>query len=245
MTCIYPNLKVRPMNSEEDPIVFSCKYQSDSSFDAECTLPDTLDYGFSSIYVGDTAIRNDTFISSQLSEANLKVSNEIKDKTMKVIIDSSTFYLSEITEISIEGTNKTSYVYDKFNYNESTNQLEFEFNITLGLLYTIVKIKAGYAVDSKEYPLTLKNCSLSDANNPYTYEGKCLNSCKGYLQYGMECYNKCAEAESIYGITLLTEGEKCVLECSPGYGLENETSKQCMNCTENGKFVIGEVCENE
>ena len=154
---------------------------------------------------------------------------------MKVIIDSSTFYLSEITEISIEDTNKTSYVYDKFNYTKSTNKLEFEFNITLGLLYTIVKIKAGNAVNSKEYPLTLKNCSLSDANNP----------CKGYFQYGMECYNECAEEENIYGITLLTEGEKCVLECSPEYGLENETSKQCINCIENGKFVIGEVCEEE
>ena len=61
----------------------------------------------------------------------------------------------------------------------------------------------------------------------------------------MECYNECAEAESIYGITLLTEGEKCVLECSPGYGLENATSKKCINCTESGKFVVGELCEKE
>lgn len=242
MTCIYPNLKVRSMNSDEDPVVFSCKYQSDSSIDAHCTLPDNLNYGFASIFVGDTVIRSDTFISAKLSEAHLKVSNEIKENTMKVFIYSSMFYLSEISKISIEDENKKNYAYDKFNYTESTNKLELEFPITLGLLYTIVEIKARSLIDNTEYPLTLKKC---DANNPFTYEGQCLNSCKGYFQYEMECYNECSEAERKYAITLRTEEEKCVLECSPGYGLENATSKKCINCTESGKFVVGELCEKE
>ena len=242
MTCIYPNLKVRSMNSDEDPVVFSCKYQSDSSIDAHFTLPDNLNYGFASIFVGDTVIRSDTFISAKLSEAHLKVSNEIKENTMKVFIYSSMFYLSEISKISIEDENKKNYAYDKFNYTESTNKLELEFPITLGLLYTIVEIKARSLIDNTEYPLTLKKCN---ANNPFTYEGQCLNSCKGYFQYEMECYNEYSEAERKYAITLRTEEEKCVLECSPGYGLENSTSKKCINCTESGKFVVGELCEKE
>ena len=61
----------------------------------------------------------------------------------------------------------------------------------------------------------------------------------------MICYNNCNEAEREYGIDLLSEDDKCVRECSLGYGLEKEESKKCINCVDNKQRVVDGVCKEK
>ena len=247
MTCMFTNIKIKQKDSTAEPITLTCE-NIDQDSKAKCPLPPDFKYGNSIIYVGDTIIDNDTFISSSLVNANFAISNTINEESsiMTVLIKSDSFYINIITKVTIRDENKEKTIIPStdFTYLKNSNALQFSLEITQGLTYKITEIEAGRSVDNNEYYLTTKNCSLIDPDTPYTYQDQCLPSCEGYVSYGWTCYDDCAQAGEMNNKIFFTENFICVEECSPGFGLQNESANECINCVDAQQRVVEGVCKD-
>ena len=246
MTCMFTNIKIKEKDSTAEPITLTCENIDETK--AQCPLPSDFKYGNAIIYVGDTIIDNDTFISSSLANANFAITNTINEEssTMTVLIKSDSFYINIITKVTIrnEKKEKTIIPSSDFTYLKNSNAVQFSLEITQGLTYKISEIEAGRFVDNNEYYLTTKNCSLIDPDTPYTYQDQCLPSCEGYVLYGWTCYDDCAQAGEINNKNFFTEDSKCVEQCSDGFGLQNETAKECVNCVDYQQRVVDGICKD-
>ena len=179
MTCMFTNIKIKQKDSTAEPITLTCE-NIDQDSKAKCPLPPDFKYANSIIYVGDTIIDNDTFISSSLVNANFAISNTINEESsiMTVLIKSDSFYINIITKVTIRDENKEKTIIPStdFTYLKNSNALQFSLEITQGLTYKITEIEAGRSVDNNEYYLTTKNCSLIDISRSMSafMRGLCL-----------------------------------------------------------------------
>ena len=97
-----------------------------------------------------------------------------------------------------------------------------------------------YIIDGK---VSCKACSKLYPNEPYKRDNYCVSSCYYQFKPHMQCYNSCEKKE--IGITknVYYENNKCVLECSDGYGRDFASSNKCYNCTTNKKYVSNGFCK--
>ena len=200
----------------------------------------TLIIGICTVYVGDNKVSN-TFLSSQIDKADFSYSGSIDEsnKTMQVFLSSPSFFIKTITTIAIQAENESPIEVSNSSFTYlSSKALQFSISASPGYTYNIIEIVSDNSFISTEYYLITKNCSLIDPTTPYLYNDHCLPSCENLVTYHKNCYENCDTAGKVHNLELLTENGYCVEECSIRFGKENEISKNCINCVDNGKRVV-------
>ena len=144
--------------------------------------------------------------------------------------------------------NTISYKYNLYKYtliNHSIlirNPIDNTKFITANLNPYICNAKGHiyYILDGQ---VSCKACSKLYPNAPYKKDNYCVSSCYYQFKPHMQCYNSCNKNEIGTTKNVYYENNKCVLECSDGFGRDFASSNNCYNCTINKKFVSGGFCK--
>ena len=154
-------------------------------------------------------------------------------------------YTNNIT-IEKDSNNKTNLLIIDLNgqIDNSTNFtliIDNDGEIKKILIYPFNCSKEGYFYLYDNGIILCIKCIDYNQDKPYKDldNNECVNKCsKGYLyENRYQCYNSCSDV--VIDNALLTEGDKCVLECSRNYGKKNN---ECVLCNENEIGISG-ICE--